>query len=65
MTESIRIDPDDPNQAPAVQIAACQFGPDHDWIDITTLADIEARHMCAQCGAIGRSPLRPLREFRP
>ena len=62
--EEIRIDENDPDQAPAVQVAACQFGPGHNWIDITSLADIEARFMCAQCRAIGRAPLQPMRPFR-
>lgn len=59
--DQIRIDETDPDQPSPVQIAACQFGPDHNWTDITTLADIEARFMCAQCGAIGRAPLEPTR----
>lgn len=57
----IRIDPADVDQVSPVQIAACQFGPGHDWIDITTLSDVEERYMCASCKAIGRAPLRPRR----
>lgn len=59
--DDIRIEPTDPDQAPVVIIAACQFGPGHNWTDITTLADIEARFMCASCKAIGRAPLEPRR----
>lgn len=54
---------DDPDQAPVVAIAACQFGPGHDWIDITTLSDVEERAMCCCCKAIGRRPIQP-RRFR-
>jgi len=57
----IRIDPNDFDQPPPFQIAACQFGPGHDWIDITTLSDVEERYMCASCKAIGRAPLQPRR----
>jgi hypothetical protein len=60
MTRDIRIDPHEVDQVSPLVIAACRFGPGHDWIDITTLADGEARLMCAQCKAIGRAPLEPI-----
>lgn len=58
--DDITISQDDPDQAPVLAIAACQFGPGHDFINITTLSDIDERFMCAQCKAIGRAPLRPM-----
>mgnify|MGYP003154221119 FL=1 len=59
----IRIDENDPDQVPPEIILACHFGPDHNGIDITSLADVETRLMCANCRAIGKAPLEPM--FKP
>lgn len=63
MSESYEIRQDDPDQAPIVVIVACEFGPGHDWIDITTLSDVEERAICRICEARGRRPFQP-RSFR-
>lgn len=39
----------------AIDVARCQFDYDgHDWLDITTLKDIERRFVCCICGALGK-----------
>lgn len=39
----------------AIDAARCQFDAGgHEWIDVTTISDLEYRYLCARCGAKGR-----------
>jgi hypothetical protein len=42
----------DKQKAPAAQVAACQFGPGHDWLEITTTSDLHPEYVCGNCGAL-------------
>lgn len=55
MIEEIKLLPLEQQTASAIDVAACHFGPGHDWVDVTSVASFKKRYQCRICGARGRA----------
>jgi hypothetical protein len=48
----MKLKPPYEQKAPAIEVAACQFGGGHDWTEITTVHSFQHEFVCDRCGAL-------------